>query len=129
MAPIKLTAEEAINESLVVAGLDAMSQGDDPYEAIQRLIEWEISVDRELAEDFLPVGSSRAASAIEAIANTVLGFAVSFFASLLILPLFGFDVTASQSFWITVFFTVISLARSYFIRRLFIRIHRWQAGE
>ncbi len=55
----------------------------------------------------------------EAWANIAVGFAINFTANLLILPLFGFDVTAGAAFGIGVIFTVISLARSYVLRRYF----------
>jgi len=67
---------------------------------------------------------TRLGSFIEACANIVIGFSINFCANLLILPLFGFNVTASQAGWIGVFFTFISLARSYVIRRWFnARLH------
>jgi len=66
---------------------------------------------------------SRKASSLEAFANTCVGWAINFTANLVILPYFGFtSITSAKAFGIGVVFTVISLARSYFLRRVFNRI-------
>jgi len=68
---------------------------------------------------------SRLGSLIEALANVVIGFAINWSANMLILPLFGFHVSGSQAFGIGVLFTVISIARSYALRRWFnARLHQ-----
>lgn len=61
-------------------------------------------------------------SAVEAVLNTAIGWSINYTANLFVLPLFGFNVTYSEAFWIGVIFTFISLARSYLLRRLFNRI-------
>lgn len=58
-------------------------------------------------------------SFVEAWANIAVGFGINFCANLAILPLFGMNVTPSDAFGIGVIFTVISLVRSYVIRRWF----------
>jgi hypothetical protein len=65
---------------------------------------------------------TRLGSFVEAWANTAIGFAINWTANMLVLPLFGFNVTGAQAFGIGVIFTVISVARSYYVRRLFDRI-------
>jgi hypothetical protein len=62
---------------------------------------------------------TRLGSLIEAGFNILIGFSINWVANLLILPLFGFAVTGGQAFGIGIFFTVISLVRSYVIRRWF----------
>jgi len=62
---------------------------------------------------------TRLGSFYEACINIVIGFSINWGANLAILPLFGFHVTGWQAFGIGVFFTVISLVRSYAIRRWF----------
>lgn len=62
-------------------------------------------------------------SAIETVVSTVIGFGVSYFTSLIVLPMFGFAVTHSQNTAITCIFTAISLARGFLVRRLFNRWH------
>jgi len=66
---------------------------------------------------------SRRASALEAVANTALGFCISLLATLIILPAAGVAATSGQSVAITLGFTVISLVRGYTLRRLFNRPH------
>lgn len=64
-------------------------------------------------------GQSRIASAVEASANMAAGLAVAFAANLLILPALGVPVSLSQSAQIAAAFTVVSLVRSYVLRRFF----------
>lgn len=64
-------------------------------------------------------------SAVESVANTIIGWVINYSANLLVLPLFGFNVTYSQAFHIGVIFTVISLVRSFVLRRVFNKIKRW----
>lgn len=60
---------------------------------------------------------TRLESFVEAWINVAIGFGINFCANLMILPLFGFAVSLSQTFWIGVMFTAISVVRSYIIRR------------
>ena len=65
---------------------------------------------------------SKRRSALEAVTNVTVGFLVAVGANLLGLPAFGYEVTIIDSFAIEWVFTVISMLRSYFLRRLF---NRW----
>jgi membrane protein implicated in regulation of membrane protease activity len=65
------------------------------------------------------MNQTRLGSLIEALANVVIGFGINWVANMAILPLFGFHVTGAQAFGIGVFFTVISIVRSYVLRRWF----------
>ena len=67
---------------------------------------------------------SRKHSILETVLNTLSGFIISWIMTLLVLPLFGFNVTAGQGFTITVIYTIVSVVRSYFWRRLFNRLHK-----
>lgn len=58
-------------------------------------------------------------SVVEAWANIAVGFSINWTANMFILPLFGFHVTGTQAFNIGLIFTVISLVRSYVLRRWF----------
>jgi len=58
-------------------------------------------------------------SALEASFNVLIGYLVSVAANILILPLFGYDVTVADSFAIGLAFTAVSLVRSYALRRWF----------
>lgn len=64
---------------------------------------------------------TRAHSALEAVANVVIGYAISVAATAIVLPAFGYHVTTSDALGISAAFTVISLIRSYALRRLFNR--------
>lgn len=55
----------------------------------------------------------------EAWANIAVGFGINFCANLIVLPWFGLHVTPKSAFGIGIVFTVISLARSYILRRWF----------
>lgn len=67
---------------------------------------------------------TRLGSFIEACINVVIGFAINMAANMLILPLIGFHITVGQNLFIGVLYTVISVARSYAVRRWFnARIH------
>jgi hypothetical protein len=69
------------------------------------------------------MSQSRRASAIEAFLNVVLGFCVSVLANWLILPHYGVSSNLSTSIEIGIWFTFISFARSFILRRLFVWIH------
>jgi len=62
---------------------------------------------------------TRTHSAIESIANTAIGYGISLLTQLAVFPLFGIHVSLVQNMWIGVIFTVVSLARSYILRRAF----------
>lgn len=65
---------------------------------------------------------SRLMSAVEAATNVLIGYLVSVAANIIVLPMFGYDVTIFDSFAIGLAFTAISLVRSYVLRRVFNRI-------
>ncbi|WLA44120.1 hypothetical protein QNJ95_22875 [Bradyrhizobium elkanii] len=58
-------------------------------------------------------------SLVEVVTSTLIGFGVSLWANYAVLPLFGFKVKLAESFAITLVFTVISIVRSYLVRRFF----------
>ena len=65
---------------------------------------------------------SRSRSFLEASTNTASGIAVAFAATFIVFPMFGYEATVEKSLYISLIFTVISLIRSYVIRRLFNRL-------
>jgi hypothetical protein len=69
-----------------------------------------------------PRGQTRLGSAIEVALNIVIGFSINWIANLLILPLYGFQVTGGQAFSMGLIFTVIAIVRGYVLRRVFNRI-------
>lgn len=56
---------------------------------------------------------------IEAVINVLIGYSISFAANALILPMYGFNISMTQNLSIGAIFTVISIVRSYIIRRYF----------
>ena len=71
------------------------------------------------------MNQTKLGSLIEACINVLIGFGINFCANMLILPLIGFHITAGQNLFIGVLYTIISVARSYVIRRWFnARLHR-----
>lgn len=66
------------------------------------------------------MGQTKTGSFAEAWANIAIGFGINFAANMLILPLFGFHgLTLGKNFIIGLLYTVISLLRSYVLRRWF----------
>jgi len=64
---------------------------------------------------------TRLSSFVEAWINVAIGFGINLVANLIVLPAFGYHVTLGDALGIGVVFTVISVARSYVIRRWFNR--------
>ncbi|WP_456293464.1 DUF7220 family protein [Tenacibaculum soleae] len=58
-------------------------------------------------------------SLIEIIISTAIGFVVSLISTFVLFPIVGINSTSSKNVVITIFFTVISIARGYFVRRIF----------
>ena len=70
------------------------------------------------------MNQTRLGSLIEAIINVIIGFAINYTANMLIFPLFGFHISAGANFVLGLIYTVISVARSYCVRRWFnARLH------
>ena len=62
---------------------------------------------------------TRLMSLVESVANIVVGFGVAVITQLLVFPLFGLAASLSDNLVIGLIFTIVSLARSYALRRLF----------
>jgi hypothetical protein len=62
---------------------------------------------------------TRLGSLIEVSINILIGFWINFVANLVVLPLFGLNVTIADNFLIGFIYTFISVARSYVVRRWF----------
>lgn len=68
-------------------------------------------------------GQSRRSSLLEALLNTLIGFWISVLANLFLLPIWGFKVSLVQSIEIGIVFTLVSILRSYGLRRAFNYFH------
>ncbi len=66
---------------------------------------------------------TRMQSFIESVANVAIGYLVAIASQIAIFPLFGIHVSLSSQLSIGAFFTVISIVRSYLVRRLFNHWH------
>jgi len=62
---------------------------------------------------------SRRMSLVESITNVVVGYGVALATQLVVFPWFGLTVTLAQNVRIGLLFTVVSVARSYLLRRAF----------
>lgn len=62
---------------------------------------------------------TRVGSLIEAGINVLIGFVINMAANFVILPLVGFEITLQQNLFIGVLYTLVSVARSYIVRRWF----------
>lgn len=67
---------------------------------------------------------SKKMSLVEAVASTAIGFVVAWIVTIFLLPAFGFPATITQSFWITVVYTIVSVIRGYYVRRGFVWLHK-----
>ncbi len=66
---------------------------------------------------------SRRQSLIEAITNVVVGYALAVITQIVVFPWFGLQVSLCDNLAIGALFVMISLLRSYALRRLF---ERWR---
>lgn len=62
---------------------------------------------------------SRAMSMIESIANVVVGYGVAVATQILIFPVFGLHMTLAQNLKMGAIFTIVSIGRSFALRRVF----------
>ena len=70
------------------------------------------------------INQSRAFSLLESLANVVAGFGITLLAQIVIYPWFGIQVDLQTNFQIGCCFTVVSIGRSYLLRRMFNRFVR-----
>lgn len=71
------------------------------------------------------MNQSKLGSLIEAGINTAIGFVVALASQIVVFPMFGIHVPIQTNLGIGAWFTVISVARSYVVRRWFnARLHR-----
>ena len=69
---------------------------------------------------------SRLMSLVESLANVLLGYSVAVITQMAVFPLFGLAVTVTDNLLIGLFFTAVSIVRSYALRRGFeaLRVHQ-----
>jgi hypothetical protein len=64
-------------------------------------------------------GQRKRHSAIESIANVAIGYGIALLSQLIIFPLYGIFVPMKTNIAIGAWFTVVSIIRSYLLRRVF----------
>lgn len=69
-------------------------------------------------------GQSRAMSIVESVTNVVVGYGVAVSAQIAVFPFFGIEIALESNMLIGAIFTIVSLCRSYALRRLFNAISR-----
>ena len=62
---------------------------------------------------------SRLMSLVESVANVIVGYGVAVVTQILIFPIFGLHTTLAQNLKMGAVFTVVSITRSFALRRLF----------
>jgi len=67
---------------------------------------------------------SKIQSFYESLLNIFIGWVVSVISSAIIFPMLGVDLPLEANLKASVFFTIISIVRTYFVRRFFNRLHR-----
>lgn len=68
---------------------------------------------------------SRFFSMVEVVTGTAIGFGVALVAQLVLFPLYGIKVPLHTQVELVWWFTGISIARGYLVRRGFVQFHKW----
>ena len=66
---------------------------------------------------------SRTMSLIEAVTNVAVGYALAVATQILVFPMFGWQPNLQANLSIALLFSLVSLVRSYLLRRLFSRLN------
>jgi hypothetical protein len=62
---------------------------------------------------------SRAMSLVESLTNVAIGYGIAAVTQIVVFPLFGLSTTLAENMAMGAIFTVVSIARSFTLRRLF----------
>jgi hypothetical protein len=62
---------------------------------------------------------TRRGSLIEACFGTAIGLVVSTVANIVLMPMYGYPITLGESASLSVIYTIISVTRSFLVRRVF----------
>lgn len=68
------------------------------------------------------MSQTRTHSMLESVTNVAVGYGIAVCTQAVVFPLFGVHVAATDHLMIAALFTVVSLVRSYVLRRIF---NRW----
>lgn len=67
-------------------------------------------------------------SLLEAWANTLIGYTINLGVQLIVYPFYGATFTFGQNLQIGLIFLIVSITRSYCLRRVFNRLHSMKVG-
>jgi hypothetical protein len=70
------------------------------------------------------LAQSRAMSFAEAVTNVVVGYGIALATQLLLFPVLGLTIAITENVVIAAMFTLVSLVRSFVLRRLFERLRQ-----
>lgn len=70
------------------------------------------------------MSQTRRQSLIEVVINIVVGFGINTALNFTVFPIFGWHISMKQNLALGVIYTIVSIARSYCLRRVFNRLHR-----
>ena len=71
------------------------------------------------------MNQTRLGSLVESLMNILIGYSIAILSQLVIFPQYDIHISFSTNLWIGVWFTFVSLIRSYVIRRWFnARLHK-----
>ena len=65
------------------------------------------------------IGQSRRHSFLESILNVAVGYGIAILTQIVVFPLFGIHIPIRDNLLIGVLFTIVSIVRSYALRRAF----------
>lgn len=71
----------------------------------------------------MTTGQKRRHSFLEACIGTAIGYVIAFVLNYGVLRLWDYHPTLTDTFWITNIFTIASVLRGYYVRRLFNWMH------
>jgi hypothetical protein len=71
------------------------------------------------------MNQTRKHSFIESWVNVGVGYIVALASQIVIFPLFNINVTFKDNIYIGLWFTAVSVVRSYALRRYFTKVRRW----
>jgi len=69
------------------------------------------------------LGQSKKHSIFEAIANIFLGYWIGVLTQIIVFPFFNINISFKENMIITIIFSIVSLVRSYVLRRIFNWFH------
>jgi len=68
-------------------------------------------------------GQKKEHSVLEVLLNVFIGYSIAVAAQVAVLPWFGVNISFYDNMQIALFFTIISMIRQYYVRRLFNWLH------